>query len=118
MSISVETLVLAKQYTQDYVDDHPSGGDILPANQGSVQIPNAWSGSGPYRAAASVVGYTVTARTQVNLYADDDLIDMLREAGVQSLYCENDNGFITAVAIGGKPSTAISVDATFMEVKE
>ena len=82
---------------------------------GYINVGTTWSGNNPYTAAATAQGYTVTSHTIVNILNDADTLIQLAKDGVTSLYCSNDNGSLTAVAIGGKPSKALRIPVSFTE---
>lgn len=119
MSISLETLALAKKYTKKYVDEHGGGegGDGTSGTYGSITLSTSWSGGNPYTQTVAADGYTTTAHTKVDLLADNDIVGKMAADGINQIYVENDNGVLTAYAVGGKPTTAMVVQAVFSEVK-
>jgi len=121
MSISLETLALAKKYTRKYVGEHGGGGgeggDGTSGTYGSITLSASWNGSNPYIQTVTADGYTTTAQTKVDLLADSAIIDKMVADGVNQIYVENDNGVLTAYAVGGKPTTSMVVQAVFSEVK-
>lgn len=119
MSVSLETLALAKKYTKSYVDEHGGGGgDGTSGTYGIISLTNVWSGNGPYTQIVTVADYTVTALTKVDLLADSTIINAMIADGVNQIYIENNNGVLTAYAVGGVPTAAMVVQAVFSEVKE
>lgn len=120
MSVSLETLALAKKYTEDYVSEHGGsggGGGGSSGTKGSITFTTNWSGSGPYTQAVVAEGYSPTAQTKVDLLADNDIISRMILGGVNQIYIENNNGVLTAYAVGSKPKASMVVQAVFSEVK-
>ena len=60
--------------------------------------------------------YTVTSNTKVDMQIDGTAYTALESADCKGLYIENNNGTLTAQAIGSAPSTDITVQLTIMEV--
>lgn len=120
MGVSLETLALAKKYTRKYVADHGGsgggGGEVAPGTVGSVTIGTGWSGSGPFSQIVSATGYDVTDNTCVDLIGDETSIAQMIEDGVGQIFISNDNGALTAYAIGGKTTTTLTFQAIFSEV--
>ena len=115
MSISLETLALAKKYTKNYVDSHGGGGGTS-ITYGSVSLSTSWTGNGPFTQIVSLSGYSATDKTKVDLLADSDTVAQMIADGVDEIYIENDDATLTAYAIGGKPSAAMTIQAVFSEV--
>lgn len=82
----------------------------------SVTLSASWSGSGPYTQTVTVSGYTVTANSKVDLQPDATTIAQLITDGVSALYIVNNNGTLTAYAVGTAPTAALTVQATITEV--
>lgn len=82
----------------------------------TVAISATWSGSGPYTQTVTVSGATVTANSKVDLQPNADQIAQLIEDGVQALYIANNNGTLTAYAIGAETSSAMTIQCTVTEV--
>lgn len=113
--ISFSTLALAKSYT----DEHGGGGGGETSKPKVLQltIGTAWTGDNPYQQSISVTGYSVTTKTKVDLDADSNTIDEMLSMEVSQIYIENNNGTLTAIAIGEKPTRSLPVQAIFSEVK-
>ena len=82
----------------------------------SVSLSATWSGSDPYTQTVTVSGYTITANSKVDLQPTADQIAQLIEDGVQALYIANNNGTLTAYAVGAETSAAMTVQCTVTEV--
>jgi hypothetical protein len=82
----------------------------------TLDIVNTWSGSDPYTASANLDNYIATANTKVDIQPDSTVIAQLITDGVKALYIANNNGTLTAYAIGAAPSTSLTTQVTCMEV--
>ena len=82
----------------------------------SISLSGGWTGNDPYTQAVTITGYTVTANTRADIMADDAVIEQMVNDGVDTIYIENDNGVLTAYAIGGKPSSAYNLTVILTEV--
>ena len=82
----------------------------------SISLSAAWSGDGPYTQTVTVSGYTITANSKVDLQPNADQIAQLIEDGVHALFIANNNGTLTAYAVGAETSTAMTIQCTVMEV--
>ena len=86
-------------------------------NQKTLSLSATWVGSGPYTQTVTVSGYTITAKSKVDLQPDASVLSRLIADGVLALYIANDNGELKAYAVGAKPSTAINnIQCTISEV--
>lgn len=75
----------------------------------------SWTGNDPYTQAISIAG--VTAQSKVDLQPDATVLAAMMDAGVNAMYVENNNGVLTAYALGAAPTTDLTVQATITEVK-
>lgn len=83
---------------------------------GSIALSSSWSGAGPYSQTVTVTGATVTADSKVDIQLTAAQIASLISAGVTGLVIENNNGTLTAWAVGASPS-AMTVQVTVTEVE-
>lgn len=75
-----------------------------------------WKGAkSPYSMAVSVEGLSV--RSRIDLWPSVDTLESLRIMG-SGLCAENNEGAVTVYALGNKPNTDITVQATITEVSE
>ena len=74
-----------------------------------------WTGSGPYTQSISVEGATATSR--VDMQPDETVLTQMLDDGVNALFIKNDNGALTAVAMGAAPTADLTVQVTITEVK-
>lgn len=83
---------------------------------GTISLTATWAGSGPYTQTVTVSGATVTANSKVDLQPNATAITQMIEDGVQALYIANNNGTLTAYAVGAETSTAMTIQCTVTEV--
>lgn len=88
---------------------------------GTITLSLSWSGSGPYTQVVSlgtVLLWTggITANSKIDLQPTPAQIAQLISDGVEALVIENNNGTLTAYAIGAAPSVALTLQCTVMEV--
>ena len=57
-----------------------------------------------------------TANSTVDLQPDATTINQMAEDGTEALYIANDNGTLTAYAVGEKPTVELTIQATVTEV--
>lgn len=63
------------------------------------------------------IGDNITNK-KIDLISTPSIIAQLVNDGVSQLYINNNNGAFTAIAIGGAPSTSLTIQATVNEVIE
>lgn len=83
---------------------------------GTITIPASWSGSGPYTRVVTVSGANITNNSKVDLQPDAATLQQLIADGVSALYIRNNNGTLTAYAIGAAPSVQLAVQCMVTEV--
>lgn len=81
----------------------------------TISLSSTWSGSDPYYQTVTVSGATVTANSKVDLQPSETQLATLINSGVTSLLIKNNNGTLTAYALGAKPSS-MTVQCTVTEV--
>lgn len=85
-------------------------------NSGTITLTAAgWSGTAsPY---TQVVSHSaIKANVQVDLMSTSAIVSSLSSMGTDMIYIENNNGTATAYAVGKKPTSNLTVSATFTEV--
>ena len=83
----------------------------------TITLDTSWSGSSPtFTQAVTVSGYTLTPRSKIDLQPDDTVILQLAADNVISLFVTNNNGTLTACAVGAAPTAALSIQCTIKEV--
>lgn len=80
----------------------------------SIRLTDTWDGNGPYTQEVSLDG--VTPRSKVDIQPDAGVFASLLLDGVTALWVQNDNGVLTACALGAAPSDAMTVQCTVTEV--
>lgn len=76
----------------------------------------SWTGDDPYTQTVTIAG--ITAQSKVDLQPDATVLAAMMDAGVNAMYVENNNGVLTAYALGAAPTTDMTVQATITEVRE
>jgi len=84
----------------------------------TTSLSSVWTGSSsPYSQEIIVSGATITNNSKVDIQPNSTMIAQLINDGCNALYIENNNGTLTAYAIGEKPSVAINdIQVTVTEV--
>ena len=81
----------------------------------TVTLYTDWTGdASPYTQTVTISG--TTANSKVDLQPDATAIAQMAEDGTAALYIANDNGTLTANAVGEKPTVALTIQATITEV--
>ena len=81
----------------------------------TVTLPTNWSGSSsPYTQTVTISGTTLNSK--IDLQPDATVIQQMIDDEVVALYIINDNGILTAYAMGEKPTTSLTIQATITEV--
>lgn len=80
----------------------------------TITLPPRWEGSDPYTQTVNLTG--VTANSMVDLMPSLEVQSRLFGDGVTAMYIDNTNGVLTATAIGGQPSTSLSIPVLITEL--
>ena len=79
---------------------------------------SSWTGSSsPYTQTVTVTGYSVSAKTKVDLHGTPTVISTMKTQGTDEIMVINNSGVLTAYAIGSKPTSNLSVQASLYEVR-
>lgn len=76
----------------------------------------SWTGDDPYTQTVALDG--VTAQSKVDFQADEVVLAQMLNDGVNALFCKQNNGVLTAYALGAAPTTDMTVQVTVTEVAE
>ena len=81
----------------------------------TVTLSTDWTGTeSPYTQAVTISGTTVNSK--VDLQPDATTIAQMEDDGTVALYISNNNGTLTANAVGEKPTVELTIQATITEV--
>ena len=81
----------------------------------TLSLPTAsWTGSGPYTQTVTITGITVNSKVDIQM--DATALGVLIDSGTSAIWMENNNGTLTAKALGEKPNANLSVQVTITEV--
>ena len=81
----------------------------------SITLSTNWTGdASPYTQTVTISG--TTSNSKVDLQPDATAIEQMADDGTLALYIANDNGILTAYAIGEKPTAGLTIQATITEV--
>ena len=81
----------------------------------TLSLPTAsWAGSGPYTQTVTITGITVNSKVDIQM--DATALGVLIDSGTSAIWIENNNGTLTAKAMGEKPNANLSVQVTITEV--
>lgn len=83
---------------------------------GSISLSTSWSGSGPYTQTVTVTGVNTTSRSRIDIFPDAATVSQLVTDGVYALYIDNDNGTLTAYAVGAAPTVSLTIQVSVHEV--
>lgn len=84
----------------------------------TISLSDSWTGdASPYVQSITVSGYTITSNSKVDLQPSAEALAQLIDDGVSAMYIANDDGTLTAIAVGEKPSKAMTIQATIKEVR-
>lgn len=83
----------------------------------TVILSTNWTGdASPYTQTVTISG--TTANSKVDLQPDAAIIAQMADDSTVALYIANDNGTLTAYAVGEKPTSELTIQATITEVSE
>lgn len=82
----------------------------------ALSLPAAsWAGSAsPYTQSVTIDGITVNSKVDIQM--DATALGVLIDSGTSAIWIENNNGTLTAKALGEKPNANLSVQVTITEV--
>lgn len=81
----------------------------------TVTLSTNWTGdASPYTQTVTISG--TTANSKVDLQPDATVIQQMTDDGTVALYITNNNGTLTANAVGEKPTVELTIQATITEV--
>ena len=81
----------------------------------TIQTGVSWFGDDPYTLTVLVSGYTVTDKTMISILPSVDVIEQMMADGVTNIFITNSNGTLTATAVGGAPTTAMTLQVLCSE---
>lgn len=89
--------------------------DACKVKKNTLSLPTAsWTGSGPYTQTVTITGITVNSKVDIQM--DATALGVLIDSGTSAIWIENNNGTLTAKALGEKPNANLSVQVTITEV--
>lgn len=77
-----------------------------------------WTGSGPYTQAVTISGQTITSNTKVDLTPDPTILSQMVASETTAIFIVNNNGELTAYAIGAPLNVTTAIKATLTEVSQ
>lgn len=89
-----------------------------PPKVASITLLATWSGNDPYTQTVTIIGYTVTANSKIDLQPDATALAQMIDDGTTALWIENNNGTLTAYALGAGTSAALTIQCTITEVEQ
>ena len=81
----------------------------------TVSLGTTWSGSDPYTSTVTLTNYAVTDKTLVNILPDPNVVQAMMADGITEIFITNNNGVLTATALGGVPSSAMTLNVLCTE---
>ena len=82
---------------------------------GTVALGTTWSGNDPYTSTVTVTGYTVTDQTMVSVLPSEDVIEQMLTDGITNIFITNNDGVLTATAIGAVPTVPMTLQVLCTE---
>ena len=109
---------LTDQFTMDNFNQRINETNIALqtiTKKATVTLSTNWTGSAsPYTQSVNITG--TTANSKVDLQPDASVIAQMGNDGTTALYIVNNNGTLTAYAVGMKPTASMTIQATVSEV--
>lgn len=93
------------------------GGGSSSIKKGTITLSTSWSGNGPYSQRVTITGATATENSRIDLQPTAAQLATLIDDGVQALTIENNNGTLTAWAVGAETSASMVIQCTITEVE-
>lgn len=81
----------------------------------TIQTGVSWFGDDPYTLTVLVSGYTVTDKTMISVLPSSDVIEQMVVDGTTNIFISNNNGTLTANAIGAAPTAAMTLQVLCTE---
>ena len=103
----------------EYKGEGGSGGSssFIPCfgSLATVSLGTTWSGDDPYVSTVTVTGYTVTTQTMVSVLPSSDVVDQMLADGITNIFITNNDGVLTATAIGATPTVPMTLQVLCTE---
>lgn len=81
----------------------------------TITLPaSGWTNGSPATQSVTITG--ATANSKIDLQPDSTVLNQMLIDGVVALYIANDNGTLTACAVGAYPTVDLTIQATVIEV--
>lgn len=93
------------------------GGGSAKVSVGSITVSTTWSGSDPYSQTVTVTGVSTDSKSIVDLQPTAAQLSSMMTDGVEAMLVENNAGTLTLYALGGTPSSALTLQCIVMESK-
>lgn len=77
-----------------------------------------WTGNDPYTQTIDINNVPINSNSKIDLQPDATVINQLISDGVKALYIQNNNGTITAYAIGGQPTADLSIQCIISSINQ
>lgn len=112
---SLNTAVSGKASQSDLTSLQTTVSGVTP-KVASVTLSTSWTGSAsPYTQSVSITGATITAHTKVDVQPDATAIAQMVNDTCYAVYIENNNGSLTAYAVGSAPTASLALQVTYYE---
>lgn len=80
----------------------------------TITLTTTWNGNDPYSQVVSIPN--TTAYSMIELQPGIAAIQSFKQAGVDAMWVENDNGTLTVYALGAVPPTTVTIQCVITEV--